>query len=182
MTLRKALREINWAIVEQFYYEAMLSGWSSGKKPEASPLTGFKQHVYTDRPLRLVDAWSSTLGSDASSGMTTIYLDLGYRQKSAAEYVPIWAMHYSGFYTKEAADFVKHVLVGTYKNPNSFHGCRGWEKYERGGLKYENWIEDQGIPSLKGGPRFELFSGHEYVMKGGVCIGYHRYFGESLIH
>ncbi len=186
---RKLRESIDWQKVEEFYYWSMYSGWPSGMKPSPSVIDGYKSFAFSDGTLRLVDLWSTTPGSTASCGMTTIYLDTSTPVRSVAtKMIPIWSMHYGGYYEKSALPFLQQVLRVAYKHPSdgTFYGCRGWNVYATGEFMYRNTLV---APWHHRAPEideitasFRAFSGYEEIFgKDDVQLGFHQYFGGSLL-
>lgn len=194
---KNSLENINWVDVEKFFYVAMQKGWVSGKKPHAMLVPGYRGFEYVRTPYKLVDMWVKMPGSNNSSGVTTIYFDtvngassppiqsssvLNERKKKS-KYTVLWAMHYGGFYTPEASAVVQHILRLAYEKPAYFSGCRGWKRYEKDGLKYENHVFDslpRRFVSREG--NFKSFGGYEDVTnEKGEFLGFHRYFGRAHV-
>ena len=172
----KKLQNIDWKEVEAFFYQAMLGGWATGENSNVDPYTGYKTFSTrrTDLPYSLVDRWTNTPESDLSSGTTTIC----WAPRSCPDAIPIWTMHYGGLYVREATTLVKDALKHAYQNPRSmpFMGCRGPMGFKSTGIVYQNLVDYQDtVP-------FRRFSGTEKVVTtGGLQLGYHQYFGMSLI-
>ena len=146
-----------------FFFEAMLLGWAAGGKKKTIP--AFPNHKvveHIDDNLRLLDMWSETPSSNKSSGSTTIFLDD----------IPVWAMHYGGWYTEEAAEIVKAALREAYEK-NQFFGGRGPIEFVHNGIFYAN--RPQGD--------FNNFSGREELRRidHSEILGFHEYWGISLL-
>lgn len=177
-SVEKALANIDWASAEQFFYASMLNGWASGASPSYDVIHGYKSMSSCSDTYRLVDRWVKVSGHMHSSGVTTLYQFVHFGNVSPVE-VPIWTMHYGGWYTDEAAEFVREVLRVTYSNPRKLGGvekcgCRGSSTVP-GELMYSN--------HLPGGATFQDFFGREYVTRrsDGAELGFHQYFGMSLV-
>ncbi len=186
---RKLRESIDWKKVEEFYYRSMYYGWPSGKKAGFSLLAGYRQFSFSEGSLSMIDQWSSTPGSTASSGMTTIYLDLSHPTRSvSARTFPIWSMHYGGYYADSALPFLQNVLRVSYKAPvvGEFYGCRGWDAYASGAFRYRNTLVapwHHRVPEKdEVTVDFRAFSGYEEIFgKDDIRLGFHQYFGGSLI-
>lgn len=176
------MNPVDWAAVEAFFYRAMVEGWASGKAPERHRHERYIQH--TEGALRLVDRWWKVGGRPMSSGYTTIEMDIS--PSCVGMWVPIWQMHYGGSYDKSASAFVKEVLLGAFRNPKGFNGCRGSTdgatRSACGGYWYVNCLSRMPSEMVRfSGMSFTLFGGTESVYRGRSVVGYHRYFGMALV-
>ena len=171
--------QIDWNNVEAAFYHIMHDGWVSGRmeNKEILVLDGYRVYAPSpDETYKLVDMWTRTSLSERSAGVTTLY------QRFDVDWIPIWVMHYGGWYKPQASDFLKCVLRLAYENPPSsfepphnFWGCRGPHTSEVNDFVYQN----QHVV----GPHFSFksFEGWEQVLLGQERVGYHQYFGMSLV-
>ncbi len=152
---------------EQFFFEAMKSGWAMPVPKSPIPaLPGSKSIPFRLGEYTLLDYYFVAPGSDSSYGTTVIWV---------AER-PFWVMHYGGFYKKEAIQFLKAALRATYSQ-NQFVGGRGPREYREEGnpLLYRNHIESSANS-------FARFHGFEDVVNTETdkTLGEHRFFGGLL--
>jgi hypothetical protein len=149
-----------------FFFRAMLEGYLSATKPKKNtPFSGWNTLEYKEWPFSLVDMWNTTFYSSASSGVTTIsYMG-----------IPIWVMHYGGWYEDEAITTLKAALSQNYKH-GVFIGGRGPMEFEEGDFHYKNQPEVGGLD-------FEHFEGCEYMdnTRTRTLVGYHWYRGDWLV-
>jgi len=95
--------------LERFFFDAMLRGYASDQKANPHPkLAGWKQNVYEDAGLRLVDEWCK------EGGRTII----------SAQGIPLWVMTYAGQYQATGIPLLKRALSHAYK-VGFFYGGRG---------------------------------------------------------
>ena len=173
---------IDWNEVEAFFYRGMLDGWASGRKAAQAPVEGYKCMQHKEEGFTLLDMWTKASGSMGSSGVTTIYID-----SASGSLLPIWTMHYGGWYSDAASELVKTALRVEYemqlKTPSLFSGCRGCRVFETNGMNYRNTlqpIKHWWIPGETA--HFGAFEGYEKVEKSDETIlGYHKYFGHALL-
>lgn len=105
------------AEIEAVFFRAMLQGYASETKPQkivVPQLPGIKMVEYIEGDFRVVDMWTKTPGSPCSAGWTMIW----FRD------VPVWQMHYEGWYDDEAIPILKASLKEAYCN-RVFLGGRG---------------------------------------------------------
>jgi len=117
-------------VVEAFFFEAMMHGYATEVEPFLNiPLPGWKTISYENESLQLVDMWHTTPNSDYSSGVITIF----------RKDMPIWVMHFGGWYKKSAIQFLKNALMHSFEN-RKFTGGRGPFSLESEGLTYKNIV------------------------------------------
>jgi hypothetical protein len=146
---------------EAYFFKAMRTGYVVGSKTLNNfPFPGWKTVRHKDGSFSLTDTWISTPYSNRSSGVTTIY----YKD------VPIWVMHYGGWYEKEADYVLRAALKWSYEQ-GEFTGGRGPEEFETSYMRYTNVLARN---------RFVNFEGIEKIVgKGtGTLYGTHWYRGE----
>jgi hypothetical protein len=151
------------AQIKEAFFEAMLKGYADPKAKRSSIplLPGSKYTTYKKGNFLIIDLWFRTKLNNKSFGITIIW----YKQS------PVWFMVYAGEYQEEAISFLKKVLTRTYTN-KAFHGGRGVPSYLDAGMSYGNNQTKAG---------FEDFSGKETIYKGQETLGWHKYWGMSLI-
>lgn len=169
---------INWCKVERFFYTTMLMvGYPSEHPALADGGNGFRLITHASDDLYFEDRWTRTPESNKSSGMTTISIRLPQKEQDATmPYIPIWAMHYGGWYTRGGALFLKEILRTSYETSMvEFRGCRGHFKYQKEtGALYTNTLHP--LSSFIG------FRGEERIVSRlGLLSGEHIYFGHALI-
>lgn len=149
---------------KELFFEAMVSGYANPKtkKTTLEGLPGSKVILFEKDEFKVTDMYFTYLGSDLSSGMTIIH----YQNK------PIWTMHYEGWYKEEVIPFLKEVLHVAYQK-GYFSGGRGINPFQSNSFLYINKFERNEFEDFKG--REEIYSGD------GRFLGYHEYFGESLL-
>ena len=153
--------------IEDVFWESMEVGWASGKaQGETNPLLpGFKCIPFQLGKFYVLDAYSIPL-NDKSVGFTNIWFDD----------VLVWAMNYSGGYSKEVIPFLKQAIQNTISS-REFIGGRGPESFVSktySTLVYRNEFTGN----------FVKFSGREYVhhdKNGHSFVGMHEYSGMVLI-
>lgn len=152
---------------KEFFFTAMLVGYVSGNKKFIRKTND--GHIVIEvikGKFKLVDSYFKNPHSIFSSGTTTIYYDG----------VPVWIMHYGGWYIKEVIPFLKMNMETCYR-AKIFHGGRGILNYKGEGYIYKNNVYDEEHTS------FEEFSGREEITKEGTkqLLGCHNYFGRKLV-
>ncbi len=151
------------AQIEAFFFRAMMAGWATDSdSSEIDCLPGHKAILYSEGDLRLLDLYCVNPNSPKTTGTTTIWF----------KDVPVWVMHYGGFYKDSAIAILKNALRKTYKD-GVFVGCRGPMIFQEDSLVYVNRLHIGN---------FGKFEGREEVFrpKDGVSLGYHEYWGMSL--
>lgn len=170
--------QINWKEAEAAFYGFMRHGWVSSEIIFHQKILALDGHrVFapaSDGTYKLVDMWTRTPSSDYSAGSTTLYTWSGF------EWVPIWQMHYGGWYTQHGSDTVKAALRDVFAKPTDFgfRGCRGPQHkvFPEYGAVYTNLLEDGGS--------FQKFRGVEQVTSARHPVepfGEHEYFGMALV-
>lgn len=169
-------------MAKEIFFKAMLAGYAGdggGVKKEKTP-DGYKTLTYEEGKFCVVDCYCVTPHSNRSAGTTTIFY----------EGQAIWWMSYGGWYEERAIPTLKKALVKAYRH-GRFIGGRGvhWTKgfsFENDGLSY---LYDNR-PDKKRRFFHGQFEGEEYIwqhIKGHgyfrqpKIVGYHKYFGMSLI-
>src|SRR3989344_4922518 len=88
-----------------FFFDAMKQGWATPVKKIPIPqLPGSKSISFRSGELSLLDYYFVTPGFNSSYGTTVIWV---------AE-IPVWIMHYGGFYDKQAISLLKAALRNAY--------------------------------------------------------------------
>ena len=150
----------------KIFFKAMLAGYAgdgSGVKKEKTP-DGYRTLTWPPEGdsdgFVVVDRYCVTPQSAMSAGTTTIF----FRGE------PIWWMSYGGEYSPLAITTLKMALAEAYKD-GDFCGGRGhahrFPCFEYRNDHYGNFVSFNGRETVRD-PR-----GNE--------LGYHRYFGMSLI-
>lgn len=160
--------------IEEAFFEAMRHGYAAGViapavKESSTDIPGMKRVIFVSYnprgDLRVVDQWTQTPCSDQSNGFTLITWNG----------IPVWIMHYGGWYKKEVAPFLKKCLLQNYIT-EEFRGGRGPESEGVGDLLWYANRLGNNTPNT-----FESFSGEETIMKGNEHMGSHWYRGDLLI-
>ncbi len=155
------------AQVQQFFFKAMLEGWTTGGQEVEMPnMPGYTALPFQEGDLRLIDCYCVNPMSRKSAGTTTISL----------QGIPVWVMHYGGFYEEGAIVFLKQALLKVYQD-HEFIGGRGPRLYVRGDLLYVN-EPDGDFTKFNG--REEIFN-IEDGLKNKTSLGFHEYWGMSLL-
>lgn len=170
--------QINWCNVEHFFYATMLKvGYPSEHPTLTDGGNGFRLITHASDDLYFEDRWTRTPESNKSSGTTTIFMRFPQKDNNRpTSYVPIWAMHYGGWYTRGAALFLKEILRTSYETSMvEFRGCRGpFSQRKETGALYTNTLHP--LSSFTG------FRGEECIVSNlGLLSGEHIYFGHALI-
>ncbi|MFH1632036.1 MAG: DUF5680 domain-containing protein [bacterium] len=156
------------AEVQAFFFKAMSRGWvGGGTFTDVLDMPGYKRFVYEDGDFKLIDQYCTRPGSNRSSGTTIIWHCN----------IPIWVMHYGGWYDEFAISIVKEALKKAYGS-HVFCGGRGLPTEARKtGLThyiYSNVVRRNDFDCFEG--REEVYCVTEYALKG-----YHDYWGMSLL-
>ena len=151
--------------IQTFFFKAMLEGYAAGgsKKLPVVGMPGYKEVRLSDGNFLLVDCWCTNSDTQKSAGTTTIWVDM----------VPVWVMHYGGFYDKSVTPFLKRALYKNYKT-QKFFGGRGPLTYDERPITYVNQ------PRFE---KFDKFEGREEVFDSVrlITLGFHEYWGMSLL-
>jgi len=154
---------MNLSQIQSFFLRAMANGWiGSGTFVDCADAPGYKAFSFHDGDLLLVDRYCSAPDSTASAGTTTIW----------HKDVPVWVMHYGGWYERSAIECLKLALRETYGS-DQFVGGRGPRSFSVGSIAYAN------EPRLDD---FKKFDGREEIrdVSTGTLLGFHEYWGMSL--
>jgi hypothetical protein len=148
---------------EAFFFMAVKSGYAFGAETKRIiPLPGWKMVEHVEGDLRMVDMWHKTPGSDHSTGVAMIYW----------KDIPVWVMHFGGWYKPEAMPVLKEALRWCYER-RKFIGGRGPENYYGSDMVYEN------RPVANS---FTDFNGVEIIKDyGDKILGSHWYHGSWLL-
>ncbi len=156
--------------IQEFFFEAMMQGYAGdGNVTRVFDMPGFKRVEVNRGPWRCIDQWSSYSDSNRSTGATFIW----------HQDIPVWDMHYGGWYSPDVVWFLKAALKSSYER-KLFYGCRGPNSFKIEGLEYSNrWQAPFRVSSLA----FRDFSGKEEIRRivTQEVLGYHEYFGMSLL-
>lgn len=141
--------------LQQFFFEAALATYASGKKAMKIGHAWEFRHVSEFGRLVYVDQY--VVNGEYSGGQTVILVDDA----------PAWLMQYHGWCKnddREVLAFLKGALLHTYKE-GKFLGGRGLQDffedpYGSAGLVYENWPQP---PSYNHG--FASFQGRERIWR-----------------
>jgi len=155
---------VDLARIQAFFFRAMVEGWAvGGQKIQIPDMPGYKAIPFRDGDFFLLDCYCVTPHSSMSAGTTTIW----HRD------VPVWVMHYGGFYEEDAIAFLKRALSMTYQ-VGEFVGGRGPNVFVRDSMVYVN----RPYPN-----DFAKFEGREEVLiaESGISLGFHEYWGISLL-
>jgi hypothetical protein len=147
------------------FFKALLAGYAGGEdcaiekevhKKTVTMLIQLETGTYT-----VIDSWWTTPHSNRSAGTTTVLLERN----------PVWWMSYGGEYPEHIIPFLKSALAWAYKD-EFFYGGRGPDEFVAGNLVYKNFPVKHG---------FDDFAGREEIFVDGVMVGFHEYWGISLI-
>lgn len=155
--------------IEQFFFKAMMEGWSTSKKKiKILKMPGYKAIPYKDGDFYLLDFYCTTPNSDRSAGTTTIW----YKN------LPVWTMNYGGYYEEHVIDFLKLALLKTVEK-QEFIGGRGPRKFAHRNFNGLMYVNNPKIGSIG----FREFKGREeiYDFLNGDYYGFHEYWGMLLI-
>jgi len=149
--------------IRELFFDAMEKGYANPKaqKKTIAALPRSKMTLHQKDDLMLIDIWFTTNWSNKSFGSTIIF----YKKN------PVWFMCYAGEYKPEAIPFLKQVLHHSYSR-KKWHGGRGVPSYHDANLHYANNQNRSG---------FEDFNGKESIYKMQESLGWHRYWGMSLL-
>ncbi len=147
--------------IQDVFFCGMREGWAFGYEPAQKGPEQF--YRYVTGSWELIDGYEAGLPDHYSVGQTTIrYCG-----------VPVWVMHYFGYYHPAVIDCVKLALRDCYVR-NFFWGGRGPAKFTHLGLTYLNHVS---LAALE----FQRFSGQEEVLHPhGFQLGFHCYHGGVL--
>ncbi len=163
------VQDLGWR-VKDFFFEAMADGYAASKTAAVIPqVPGSKLIGYQMGQFRLLDTWISFEGSIHSTGITLIW----YTENG--QEIPVWAMHYGGYYVERAIPFLKECLASAYRQ-QLFFGGRGptWYKDEETSLLYINQPNKGHFGNFKGEENI-------YDQKNNLLLGHHWYRGHYLI-
>ena len=161
--------------IQDFFFEAMKSGWAQPvpKIPLPEQFYGGKAIPYrreVQDGFYLLDYYFVNPDSNYSYGTTVIWFD----DK------PVWMMHYGGWYDEKVIPFLKRALARNY-NENVFLGGRGPERLEGEDhtLQYLNRVEKNDFSDFRGCEEI-ITTSEQWKMPVGTPMGKHRYFGGTL--
>lgn len=150
--------------VERVFFMAMRDGWVKGaEQTTLLDMPGYRAIPFAYREWYVLDRYCVNATTGKSAGETTIW----------RVHVPVWAMHYSGWYDKGAMPFLRRALLAAY-DAGEFHGGRGPFTFEERPLVYvNNQIAND----------FSYFKGREQILHvtEEKMLGYHEYSGMSLL-
>lgn len=154
---------------DAFFAAMNEGGWAAeGPSPHSRPMMdvelrpGYKGIKWAKLEWTVTDEWIQIPDVSRSAGITTIY-QAG---------IPVWIMHYGGWYPDDIIPVVQRALRAAYKAAR-FYGGRGPESFLEGELQYTNCLVDN---------RFSAFQGTEYVHDAQKKLrGFHTYFGFALL-
>ena len=156
--------------VEQAFLAAMAEGYaqSAPTKPVIE-IPGMKQAPpFKHGDYLVLDQWITSEDSDMSDGMTLIL--------HLPDKLPVWCMHYGGYYPKTVIHFLRECLRQTYVVNPRFNGGRGPDTFnhpDHDDLQYLNRVIC---------PRFTRFEGREVILNGSATqLGYHWYQGQAYL-
>lgn len=167
--------------LKQFFFEAALATYASGKKASQlpnRPWAKFFAHKGEGEFADLLYLDEYATNGESSGGSTLI---------ASAEDPkhPLWIMQYQGWCKgddPEVLGFLKVALLEAYRR-GTFRGGRGPARYEQQideGLSYENVLEGATF----GRDGFENFRGYEQIWRRPNCppdiLFWHRYQGMLL--
>lgn len=167
------------------FFEAMIDGWVGGenrRSKETKTADGHTiiEYVTEDGKFRVVDDFITTRLSDKSAGTTTIF----FKEEGGLQ-TPVWWMSYGGHYPEGAISFLKSAIAKAYER-KLFLGGRGLAKVIS--TRHEvNELKFHLIYINKWNGDFQSFNGVEEVLQNPLVgydpelIGYHQYFGMSLL-
>lgn len=151
--------------IKTAFFDAMVHGYAdpNTKKAPVPGLPGSKSIMYQSGEFVVMDCYFVREGSNVSSGFTLITKDG----------IPVWVMHYGGWYEKEAIPFLKSALMAAYQE-GEFFGGRGpvefMDKKEVFIYKNAGSFGDSSFSDFRGSEKiFELHTGRTF--------GTHEYFG-----
>ena len=157
------MKLLNQDEIQEVFFRAMLAGWANNVDViQFADLPGSCGHQYIDGKFKVLDQFIVNPRSNKSSGTTIIWYDQ----------IPVWVMHYGGWYQKRAIPFLKKCLCSAYES-KTFRGGRGLGCVEGKKLTYFNLIEEAST--------FRCFKGKEGIFADAKCIGNHWYRGMTLI-
>ena len=159
--------ELELAMAQKCFFEAMLKGYAGGGRAVAvREMPGYKEYIFSKGDYLVVDQYGSI--GEKSTGTTTILV----------EDEPVWFMSYMGYYRKEDLPFLKSVLKRTYEK-GEFIGGRGPLSAMSGDLVYTNKVSEEGSSGcLKGS--FDCFKGEESICDQTGLRGCHSYWGTRI--
>lgn len=162
--------------LKQFFFDAALATYASGKKAERVRGREWEREFFfsSQRAVQrddmddLVYIDRYAVNGEWSGGQTVIL----------AGGKPVWLMQYQGWCrndNKAVLDFLKLALKSAYER-KKFVGGRGPERFESTNLEYFNSV-NLGLPE----DAFVNFSGNERILLGdGTVVFWHRYQGHLL--
>lgn len=153
--------------VQDVFFDAMAVGWAGGvsKKGTIVEFLGSRTITFVSGHFRVVDFFLTTPDSDMSTGVTMIWY----------QGVPVWVMHYGGWYVEAAISFLKLVLHQAYDVDRCFYGGRGPCSMQVGGLRYANRIRVNDFINFLGEEDIVDTNDHDRL------LGHHWYRGMSLL-
>ena len=155
--------------VKDVFFEAMCAGYVSEQKIQKQhtlEFPGCKCIEFVKDKFRVQDNYCVSSTNDMSSGCITIW----------HEDVTIWTMSYGGCYPKKYIPFLKHALKSAY-TIRYFNGGRG-PYLLRDQIGWESLVYRNNVATKSD---FSLFSGMEHIEDDNKVVGFHYYFGMSLI-
>lgn len=152
------------------FFKGMLEGYVNKKHSTSNlrsgtvVLPGWKTYKYRDHGYLLVDMWHTNPNLPHSTGVTILYF----------ENMPIWVMHYGGWYHDDAISTLRHALKWNYER-NLFVGGRGPTSFSTTDKTYQNQVAESSS--------FINFDGSESVFDNerNKLLGEHWYRGQWLL-
>lgn len=166
--------------IEAFFLKAMQSGYANGSvgktmtPPNVRPSTKEIRFEDQENGLLLIDEWNVNRDTNKSAGLTRIWHNGTL----------VWFMSYGGYYPDSMIKFLKVTLLYQYAGKKAFRGGRGPERLTISCLLPSNGQDLVYVNECQGD--FWHFNGKERIlaplpMGGDTMVGYHDYWGMSLI-
>jgi hypothetical protein len=159
------MRKLTIQSVEDAFFAAMADSYAEASPPATAlpRLPGAHATYFVHGDFKVTTCSMTTPYSDKNSATIGIW----YKEQF------VWTMSYGGSYPDAVIPFLKKCLRRAYVDERQFFGGRG-PAYERDqGFIYVNKVKRSG---------FANFYGEEQVLDfNRKCIGYHQYWGMSLL-
>lgn len=165
MSVKHPVLDVSVEKTQEFFFTAMAAGFAAGVEPQHNqPLPGWEMMEYRKNSFHLVDMWLYNPYTYNSTGTTTILWNE----------IPIWVMHYGGWYHESAIETLREALKSAYETKR-FRSGRGPGVFETEYYRYINSFTKNDFTSFFGTEKIVTISGNQ-------LLGTHWYRGEWMLN